>query len=301
MIGRSSTFALAEAYTHRFTNMSSDRGGQFRIVRRDDLYDFLYQEEYEAWFCNLARNNFKERDLKDWILQIHTGESLIKSTKEWTWEQRKKLGQRLLFDLSQDHLRWFEKIRNESWFGQNYHRNANALTRNLELDGYKFSDNALLKPSEDVLNVEQERELISELYKRCGLGKQEIAFQFIQLSESHFIEGRWSDSISNARKFFELTLQEGAKLLGSVKNNSLSEAQLSRPSEVRKFLENERLIELKEREALDKIYGLLSETGAHPYMAESDQARLLRQLTLTLSQFILLRLRSAMSPPTTNP
>jgi len=38
----------------------------------------------------------------------------------------------------------------------------------------------------------------------------------------------------------------------------------------------------------------LSETGAHPYMAESDQARLLRQLSLTLSQFVLLRLEAAL-------
>lgn len=54
------------------------------------------------------------------------------------------------------------------------------------------------------------------------------------------------------------------------------------------------LFERKERESLDKLYGLLSETGAHPYMAESDQARLLRQLALPLTQFVLLRLESAL-------
>ena len=30
-------------------------------------------------------------------------------------------------------------------------------------------------------------------------------------------------------------------------------------------------------------------TGSHPYIAQQDQARLLRQLALVLSQFILLR------------
>ena len=54
------------------------------------------------------------------------------------------------------------------------------------------------------------------------------------------------------------------------------------------------LIEKKEREAIDKVYGLLSHTGGHPYMAEGDQARLLRQLSLVLTQFALLRLEGAL-------
>lgn len=59
---------------------------------------------------------------------------------------------------------------------------------------------------------------------------------------------------------------------------------------MRTFLEKEALLEKKERETIDKIYGLLSHTGSHPYMAEKDQARLLRQMSLTLIQFVLLRL-----------
>ena len=64
---------------------------------------------------------------------------------------------------------------------------------------------------------------------------------------------------------------------------------------MRQYLERQGIFERKERESIDKLYGLLSETGAHPYMAESDQARLLRQLSLTLSQFVLLRLEAALT------
>jgi hypothetical protein len=39
------------------------------------------------------------------------------------------------------------------------------------------------------------------------------------------------------------------------------------------------------------------ETGPHPYMAESNQARLLRQLSFTLSQFALPRLNAAINKP----
>jgi hypothetical protein len=49
------------------------------------------------------------------------------------------------------------------------------------------------------------------------------------------------------------------------------------------------VLETKEKKAISEIYGLLSETGGHPYIAENDQARLSRNLALTISQFVMLR------------
>lgn len=98
-----------------------------------------------------------------------------------------------------------------------------------------------------------------------------------------------------SESFFELTLSEGAKALSKKRLLDVPESTLSRPVEIRQYLEREGLFERKERESVDKFYALLGETGAHPYMAESDQARLLRQLSLSLSQFALLRLVSALS------
>jgi hypothetical protein len=43
------------------------------------------------------------------------------------------------------------------------------------------------------------------------------------------------------------------------------------------------------------VYGLLSHTGAHPYMAENDQARLLRHLALLFAHFAMLRLQGKLS------
>src|SRR5690349_15052609 len=86
-------------------------------------------------------------------------------------------------------------------------------------------------------------------------------------------------------------------MLSSARRTRRRARQCGRPVEVRQYLERQGVVEQKEREALDKIYGLLSHTGAHPYMAEGDQARLLRQLSLTLGQFALLRLSSALKQP----
>lgn len=271
--------------------------GQIKeTVRYNDLYDFLYEREYEAWFCNLAKKNIRIRELKEFFMRLHTGESLVSATKDWSWEQRKKLGQRLLRDLAESQMGYYVTLRLQEWLWEMYSGTANELQRRLELDGYLFREGKLLFQQADVLDVDQEKSVLKTLYQAAGLERSADAFQFLALAEEHFIAGRWSDCISNARKFFELTIMEGARALGVHNGNVLDAASLSRPVSVRQYLETEGLLEKKERESFDKVYGLLSETGAHPYMAESDQARLLRQLTLTLSQFILLRLRGALNP-----
>ena len=59
------------------------------------------------------------------------------------------------------------------------------------------------------------------------------------------------------------------------------------------------LLSLKERLAFDHLYGLLSETGGHPSMAEPDQARIFRRLSLSMALFVLLRYQTlvAGAPP----
>jgi hypothetical protein len=72
---------------------------------------------------------------------------------------------------------------------------------------------------------------------------------------------------------------------------SLDKSVKEWPARVRDYLEKVGLLETKEKEALATAYGLMSHTGNHPYMAANDQARLLRHLALTFSQFVMLRLR----------
>jgi len=299
MISRATALALATAYTGRFTSSATrDRSA---IVHRDAVYDFLFENEYEAWFCNLAKAHTYVRNFKEFWLRIHTGESIVPVTKDWSWEQRRKKGQQLLRELAKDHLKWFDGAKLRSWVPESYAPNARELLRRLELDGYVYREGLLLQQQADVLNVEEETGVLNLLYSRAGLVRAQDAFEFLRLAEEHFVASRWSDSISNVRKFFELTLQEGARKLSTFKAEPMSEADIGRPVEVRKYLEQTGIFEKKEREAVDKLYGLLSETGAHPYMAESDQARLLRQLSLTMVQFVLLRLEAAIARPANSP
>jgi len=79
------------------------------------------------------------------------------------------------------------------------------------------------------------------------------------------------------------------------KEGPLSRRKYDRASEVREYLEREGMLETKEKKAIASIYGLLSDTGSHPYIAQNDQARLLRQLALILSQFVMLRFQGRLN------
>lgn len=284
--------SISNAFTKKFTHSSySHHGGTTESVYTENLYDWLYEREYEAWFCNSIKGIFHIRVFKEFLLKIHTGESLVGATPDWPWDKRQDLGQQYLERLSQDFLLWFKENSGDKWTVGQHKENNDELMRRLEIDGYLFDGTILLKSEEEVLDVEAERGLLHSLYRSLSLERESEAFTFLDLSEKHYVNGDWSDSIGNSRKFLELILKQVAVCHSRKSNSNLNPGKAGRPVYIREYLENEGLFEKREKETVDKIYGLLSHTGSHPYMAEKDQARLLRQLTLTTTQFVLLRLQ----------
>jgi len=230
------------------------------------------------------------RDIKELIMRLHTGETQYNATPDWNWEDRKKLGIKYLEDFSEDLLNTYSAL--DDYEKSNYKDNYTELYLSLESDGYKYKDLQLYKPEIDILDVGEITGVLHKLFLELDLGNRKTTLHHLELSEEHYLAQKWDDSISNSRKFLESVLQEIAD-----KNNQLVlKVKLdpnikTSPFKVRDYLENEKLLEKKEKEALSKIYGLLSHTGSHPYMAENDQARLLRHLSLTFAHFIMLRLQ----------
>ncbi len=191
MISRLASVAIAHSYINRFSSVSHYRGRTTsEEVHDDELYDFLYESEYEAWFCNLAKNLDTIRSMKEFFLQIHTGESISTATNDWSWVNRQKLGQRLLCDLAEDMLIWYETIRPNDWEWKQQAEDAEELTRRLELDGYIFREGKLLLQQSDVLDVDQERSILKTLYQSAGLQRSSEAFQFLTQAEENFVGGR---------------------------------------------------------------------------------------------------------------
>lgn len=296
MISRKTAKLIADAYhddyhytTSYRVNYNTKYTDKVRIVQ---LHDFLYEHDYDAWFLNSLRKfpDSHTRELIDFIMKLHTGESVFSVTRDWNWDQREKLGQRYLRDLAQDLISGYERSDDEHHKDNQGKARVTKIKAQLELDGYIYKNGLLYQVDSSVIDEKQEQSYLETLVDQLSLSDKEVIKHHIKNAEEHYVAGKWDDSIANSRKFLEAILSQVAEALNLKKySTNLSPAKLSRPVEIRDYLEKEQLIETKEKDATAKVYGLLSGTGSHPYIAEKDQARLMWHLALTFSQFVLLR------------
>jgi hypothetical protein len=295
MISRKSTITIADAYYFHFRSFhrSSISHTSNYSISRELLYDFLYANDFEAWLLNAFKPipTFDTRKLKEFILQIHTGESLATATPQWSWQQRQSLGQRILKDLSECLIRLRLTDPDSGRYEDKEIKSVDLMQRTLELDGYIYRDNILWVSEETVIEEAEEQGVLESLMTSLKLPDIPTLKHHLELSGIDYQESRWDDSISNSRKVLEGVLSEAAARHSIISaGNSLPQKVLDRPVEIRDYLEHAGILEKKEKEAISSIYGLLSDTGGHPYIAEQDQARLMRHLALIFSQFVLLRL-----------
>ena len=212
MISRRTTFLLAQLFERGFEKGYFSTHRTYYTMSVAQVYDFLYQEDYPAWFCNEASGaanlcTDSTRPFKDFVLKVHTRESLQRATPNWSWPQREKLGQELLRDLAEDLTSWWKQA---TYVRSDVNDVLARLRSSLELDGYIFRGDALLAPEEDVLDAKEQGGVLQDLYAELGLQNQDTVFHHLALSEEHYMAKRWDDSISNSRKFLEGVLQEVA-------------------------------------------------------------------------------------------
>jgi hypothetical protein len=310
MISRKSAKLIADAYNAHYqgTKITRYRSGQIAYdIKGNDIYNFFYEQDYEPWFLSIIGSSTGNSiQLIKVLMGIHTGETLFKVTTDWKPEQRQNLGQRLLKKLAEDIFKLYESIPvqkvdlsrarnpNEERLLRavaGVHRPAAEILDNLksqlEIDGYIYRDGVLYASESSVIDEAEEQNFLTMLFKKLALADEAVILNHLNLSEEHYLGEKWGDSITNSRNFLEAILDKVARALHSKKG--LTTNPPDRPFKVRDFLEQQGFIDATEKEAIARVYGLISNTGSHPNSAEKDQARLMRHLALTLSQFILLR------------
>jgi hypothetical protein len=236
-----------------------------------------------------------KRTFAEIVMKLHTGETIVQATEGWKWEDREKLGNRLLQNLAEDILQY--RVQHAGGYGdQEEAELTSQLISSLELDGYLFRNNRLLFSEAAVLDTEEEGSVLIHLMQQLKLPDIQTPTHHLSLSVKHYQDRLWDDCIGNARKVLESVLSQVASVhSAAIQNSPLPQTKLDRPVDVRDYLERMNLLESKEKKALAEVYGLLSNTGGHPYIAEKDQARLMRHLALTFTQFALLRLQGALT------
>lgn len=290
MISRLSAKLIADAYDVRFP--------EELFLRRqigDELYTFLYGYNFDPSLLNSIKKSYDQNKLKYFIMRLHTGESISVDTNEWTWQERQSHVQQILIKLANYILHDFYTCSDVTKYNDVYLKAIKLMQNSLELDGYIYSNGSLLVPEESVIDEAEETGILENLMISVGLKDITTLKHHLDLSVTDYQESKWDDSISNSRKVLEGILAQVANRFNEVVEGApLQEKILSSSSLVRDYLEKQGLIGKSEKETISQVYRLLSETGGHPYMAQRDQARLLRHLALIFSQFILLRLESAL-------
>jgi hypothetical protein len=275
VISRRSTRLIGQAYTTHFPT-----GVRLRdLLFNPTLYDFLYDREYEAWFLSIAKSWIDARiPIDNEIMRIHTGESIVSATQNLEWNKRRELGQTLLKRLATDILRIYENLKItatnpadpktintivtvvKSMFPAS--EVVKILRKQLELDGYIFRDGNLYFNESSVIKEREEQSILKLLVDNLPIQNKPVILNHLKLSEEHYLNGKWGDSIANTRNFLEEILKQIALKMHDKKQ--LTTPFKNKPFEIRDFLEQEGFIEKTEKEAIAKVYGLISNTGSHP-------------------------------------
>jgi hypothetical protein len=293
MISRRTTHHVQMLYDLVFT----EDMGFGPVLHKEKLHDFLYEDDHEGSFLDLYKRQVETpADLKNLILNLHTGMAWVSKTQ--TLETKKQIGQQFIKHLALSMLRLLDPYHLD--FNVQIPNDPELLSEGLKnalvLDNYIYKNDELLPIESSVIDEEQEQSYLESLLDSLTLADPQTIRHHLKLSEEHYIDSKWDDSISNARKVLDgILTQIASKLYSNVNNRPIPPEMLKNATDIRNFLERQNVITKVEREALDKNYGALSATGGHPYIAEKDQARLMRHLALTFSQFVLLRYQGFLS------
>jgi hypothetical protein len=283
MISRKSALLIYRFYEELFTE---EVGFAEPHLHTDAFWDLVYTHDYETWFLDLVKVATDPRKLKQLMLELHTGRIIPKS-KAVTIHGCQTAGREILKNLAVLALTITADMGHER---ETIGEIGQELKAQLELDGYIYKDKKLYLSESSVIDEPAEQSYLENLIDGLSLADANTIKHHLNRSEEHFIGGKWDDSIANSRKVLDAILNQVASAVYLKVNSApIPPPMLKNATDIRAFLERQNIVTRVEREALDKNYGALSATGGHPYIAEKDQARLMRHLALTFSQFVLLR------------
>jgi hypothetical protein len=161
------------------------------------------------------------------------------------------------------------------------------LQRSLELDGYEYDGTRLRRP-DSVVDAAGEAGYLEALYMSLGLGDADVTFHFLRGADGDYLAGKYENAIGNSRQFLENTLIQIAIAAGGA--NELGPKREA--VRVREVLADKGILDTAEKEFFAKAYGMLSNRGSHPRIAERDEALFWHKQALILTQFALLRYKT---------
>lgn len=279
MISRKTGLLIANLISNSFVHEvreSYNSGRNYKYVQRvnaDKLRDFLFEYGVRGYSIEKVCNSYDtKQDLKENIMNMHTG--IFYNKVNYTKYQGH--GQ---YDLKSIIVGIFEKgIQKES---------HEVLENYLRVDGYIYESGKLYEINTD---VDEKVSIIKVKFKNFRLEQQKEFEQFYNDMNEHFENSKWSDSIHNSRKLYEIVLMECAKYYSS---EVLKDGKIlgnEKPVQIREYLENNNYFSEDEANIVRYYYKYISNIGSHPKIALQEQADFSRVISVNIMLYALNRL-----------
>ena len=164
---------------------------------------------------------------------------------------------------------------------------ANELLASLEIDGYEFVSGRLVPATLKGVSLQAEENHLIHLIRTIGPPNLEAILHHHDQADETFVNGNWGSASSETRNFFIAVLRglrDVATSTGGIKAFA--------DGNDKNLIEDFKTIGLltdEEKEAILKLWVLLSYSGPHVGIHDQERARLTRLLVLGLVQLLWLK------------
>src|ERR1044072_9400877 len=201
MVSRRSTLRIERLYEVLFTD------GRVPLFDFQKLWDYLYEEEVEGWFLEQIKSIQYPSQFRDVVLGLHTDTTL--KAKHLLPEVRQEIAQKILWQLAVAILKFCgPDLDNPIAEQSDDVILTRALVRQLEMDGYVYRNETLYPAESTVIPEEAEQSYLESLIAETRFSDSDTIIHHLKLSEEHFLNSKWDDSISNSRKVLDAILKD---------------------------------------------------------------------------------------------
>jgi len=164
---------------------------------------------------------------------------------------------------------------------------SNELIRSLQIDGYELLAGRIAPASFKGMKLNQEDDFLICLISGLQPANLEVIRHHHHEAEETFVNGNWGATSNETRNFFVAVLRGLREIATS--RGRLAALQFGTDRSLIQNYVTLGIITEEEKEAVSKLWVLLSYSGPHVGIQPQDRARLTRLLVLGITQWLCLK------------
>jgi hypothetical protein len=164
---------------------------------------------------------------------------------------------------------------------------AEELRASLEIDGYELVAGRLVPATMKGINLQAEDDYLVHLIRSIAPANVEVILHHHGEADDTFVNGNWGAASAETRNFF-IALLRGLRDVATARGGVPSFAHGNDSGLIEDY-HRRGLLTAKEKDAILKLWVLLSYSGPHVGIQDDERARLIRLLVLGQAQWLCLK------------